>query len=237
MEVKLVRSRAPTLDADAVVVLECGGQPNVPNLRSRSRRLYEFRRDQGKPLEFTLLHGLEGYKARRVLIAGAGKRGEIRTGSAAKNRRRRRALSEGQRRHGSDRFRARRRPDAAAQRRGRRRRRILGAWEPDYLKDRQEEKPQGHLRPESIAAGSGSALWTPRWNAGALSAEARICRARYLCRTAQSAHPDWLARASRARKMAEPAGLSFEVLDQDRMRQLGMGALLGWRRAAPRRRP
>src|SRR5437588_2908082 len=33
--------------------------------------------------------------------------------------------------------------------------------------------------------------------------------------------------ADRARQMAEAAGLSFEVLDQDRMRQLGMGALLG----------
>jgi leucyl aminopeptidase len=33
--------------------------------------------------------------------------------------------------------------------------------------------------------------------------------------------------AARARAMAQEAGLSCEVLDQDRMRQLGMGALLG----------
>ena len=36
-----------------------------------------------------------------------------------------------------------------------------------------------------------------------------------------------LTLADRARRMAEACGLSFEVLDQDRMRQLGMGALLG----------
>ena len=33
--------------------------------------------------------------------------------------------------------------------------------------------------------------------------------------------------ADRARAMADEAGLEYEVLDQDRMRQLGMGSLLG----------
>src|ERR1700719_4523186 len=72
MEVKLVRSRASELDADAVVVLEWEGAVR-PEFEKPLAGLYSSGEIKGKPLEFTLLHGLEGYKPRRVLIAGAGK--------------------------------------------------------------------------------------------------------------------------------------------------------------------
>ena len=44
----------------------------APELEKPLAALYNPARSPGKLLEFTLLHGLEGYRARRVLIAGAG---------------------------------------------------------------------------------------------------------------------------------------------------------------------
>ena len=56
--------------------------------RARIRRLLAALRQSGeitgKLLEFTLLHGLPGYKARRVLVAGAGKRDKFDAASLRK---------------------------------------------------------------------------------------------------------------------------------------------------------
>lgn len=72
MDLKLVRSQASEVEADAVVVLVPEGPP-PPEFEKPLGTLYESGEITGKFLEFTLLHGLEGYKARRVLIAGMGK--------------------------------------------------------------------------------------------------------------------------------------------------------------------
>src|ERR1035437_2169621 len=73
MDLKLVRSKVSEIEADAVVVLVPEGPP-PPEFEKPLAALYESGEITGKFLEFTLLHGLEGYKARRVLIVGAGKR-------------------------------------------------------------------------------------------------------------------------------------------------------------------
>src|SRR5580700_6309839 len=73
MEIKLIRSRASELDDDAVVVLEWEDSVR-PEFAKPLAALYSSGEIKGKPHEFTLLHGLEGFKARRILIAGAGKR-------------------------------------------------------------------------------------------------------------------------------------------------------------------
>src|SRR5271167_4643158 len=71
MELKLVHAPASAVEADAVVVLEWEGTESADAL-AELRKSGEI---TGKLLEFTLLHGLAGYKARRVLVAGAGKPG------------------------------------------------------------------------------------------------------------------------------------------------------------------
>src|ERR1700733_3751154 len=70
MEVKLVHAPASAIEADALVVLEWEGTESADSF-SELRQSGEI---TGKLLEFTLLHALAGYKARRVLVAGAGKR-------------------------------------------------------------------------------------------------------------------------------------------------------------------
>ncbi len=57
-----------------------------------------------------------------------------------------------------------------------------------------------------------------------------IAEAQNYAREVASEPPNQLtpmAMAARARQMAEQFGLACEVLEQDRMKQLGMGALLG----------
>src|SRR5262249_13680091 len=61
------------LENDALVLLEWEDSRR-PLLEKRLESFYSSGEITGKPLEFTLLHGVEGYKARRVLLAGAGKR-------------------------------------------------------------------------------------------------------------------------------------------------------------------
>jgi leucyl aminopeptidase len=73
MELKLVRSSASHLDADAVVVIEFERSTRTEFAKPLAA-LYASGEIRGKRREFTLVHGLEGYKARRVLIGGAGKR-------------------------------------------------------------------------------------------------------------------------------------------------------------------
>src|SRR5580700_2556589 len=138
MELKLVQSKASDLEADAVVVLEWEGSAR-PEFEKPLAALYSSGEIKGKPLEFTLLHGLQGYKARRVLIAGAGKREKFDApalrnlaGAAVRFLKGKGvatlafALEDG--------FNSPAHVTAAVEGAA------LGAWEPDYLKTDQEEK-------------------------------------------------------------------------------------------------
>jgi len=83
MELTLVRTKASGIDTDVVVLLdwEDGDRgKSSPPLAA----FYNSGEITGKLLEFTLLHGLEGYKSRRVLIAGAGKREKFDTAALRK---------------------------------------------------------------------------------------------------------------------------------------------------------
>jgi len=222
MECNLVRRRPSDLDADAVVVLQWEGAPR-PDFEKSLAAFYASGEIKGKSLEFTLLHGLTGYKARRVLIAGAGKREQFDAadlrklaGAAVRFLKGKGiatlafALDDG----------IDSPEDVAAAVEGA----VLGAWEPDYLKTDQDEKnkPIGVV---TIAAQSRE----PSLDA-ALEKGRTIAEAANLTRDIAVEPPNLLtplALAERARRMAAECGLSFEALDRDRMRQLGMGALLG----------
>jgi leucyl aminopeptidase len=222
MELKLVRSSVSDLDVDAVVVIEFEGSTR-PEFVKPLAALYASGEIRGKRLEFTLLHTLVGYKARRVLIAGAGKREKF---DAAELRKLAGAAVRFLDGKGIATLAFALDEDltapehVAATAEGA----ILGAWEPDYLKTDKEEKNEP-IRSVSIATRSEDPAVDAALEKGGIIAEAAN-----LSRDIAVEPPNLLTPlilADRARRMAEACGLSFEMLDQDRMRQLGMGALLG----------
>jgi leucyl aminopeptidase len=222
MQCNLVRSKPSDLEVDAVVVVQFEGSPR-PEFEKSLDAFYASGEIKGKSLEFTLFHGLEGHKARRILIAGAGKREKFDSaalrklaGAAVRFLKRKGistlafALDEG----------ADSPEHVTATVEGA----ILAAWEPDYLKTDQEEKnkPIGAI---TIATVNPDGALNAALEKGRIIAEAAN-----LTRDISVQPPNLLtplALAEHARSMAAASGLSFEILDRDRMRQLGMGALLG----------
>jgi leucyl aminopeptidase len=222
MECKLVRSKPSDLDVDAVVVLQWEGPPR-PEFEKSLAAFYASGEIRGKSLEFTLLHGFDGYKARRVLIAGAGKSEKFDPAALRKLAGAAVRFLKGK---GiatlaftlEDGVNSPAHVTAAVEGA------LLGAWEPDYLKTDQEEKnkPIGAV---TIATLSPEPALDAALEKGRIIAEAANLTRDIAVEPPNLLTP--LALAERARRMAAESGLSFEVLDQDRMRQLGMGALLG----------
>src|SRR5580698_3177049 len=138
MQLELLQSKASDLDVDAVVVLAWEGSPR-PEFERPLAAFYSSGEIKGKRLEFTLLHGLDGYKARRILIAGAGKREKF---DAAALRKLAGAAVRFLKGKGiatvafalDDGANAPEHVTAAVEGG------ILGAWEPDYLKTDKNEK-------------------------------------------------------------------------------------------------
>jgi len=222
MELKLVQVRANEIDADVVVVLEWEGSTRA-EFEKPLADLYASGEIKGKPHEFTLVHRIEGFKARRVLIAGAGKREKFDVASLRK-------LAGSAVRHlkgkgiGTLSFALDDSTSTPAHLAAAAEGAILGLWEPDYLKTDKAEKDKPVSSITFATMASDPAL------AFALQKGRIVAEAANLSRDIAVEPPNLLtplALADRARKMAQACGLSFEVLDQDRMRQLGMGALLG----------
>ena len=177
----------------------------------------------GKLFELTVLHGLAGYKARRVLVAGAGKREKFDLASFWKLTAAAARLLKGKGAKsaaialeaGFD------SPDhvsAAAQAV------IEACWEPDQRKTAADKDGSRSIEELAISVSAPSSL------EAALAAGQIIGEAANLTRDISVEPPNVLtpmALADRARAMAKANGLACEVLDTDRMRQLGMGALLG----------
>jgi leucyl aminopeptidase len=222
MELKLVRAKASALDTDVVVVIEWEGSPR-PEFEKALAALYSSGEIKGKSLEFTLLHNLSGFKASRVLIAGAGKREKF---DAAALRKLAGAAVRFLAGKGIATFAFALDDDmsapehVAATVEGA----LLGVWEPDYLKTDKEEKNKP-ITSITIATQRQDPTLDAALEKGRIIAEAANLTRDIAVEPPNLLTP--LALADRARRMAAACGLSFEVLDQDRMRQLGMGALLG----------
>jgi leucyl aminopeptidase len=219
MEIKLGGSFAAA-ETDALVLLEFEGQRRS-DLAAPLGDLYESGEIAGKALELTLVHGVPGFKARRVLVAGAGKTEKfdasvVRKVAAAsvrflKSKGVKSAVLalDGNLANAAN-------VSAAAIGS------ITGGWEPDRhkTKDRESDKTIGSF----TIAGDVSEF------SGALEYGVIVGEAINLSRDIAVEPPNLLTPttlAERARAMAKETGLSFEVLDRDRMTQLGMGALLG----------
>jgi leucyl aminopeptidase len=223
MKLKLAGPDCAGLDCDALILLEFEGAPRT-DLPAATAAFRESGEITGKFLEMTLLHNLAGFEARRVLLAGAGKRDKLETASfwklAAAAARFLKgkgvssaviALEEG--------FDSEAWVSAAAQAF------IEGVWEPDQLKTATDKDSSRTIAELTICARGDLSALQP-----ALAAGQAIGEAANLTRDISVEPPNVLtprALAGRARAMAEANGLACDVLDTDRMRQLGMGALLG----------
>ena len=219
MELTLDRKSPFEVQADALIVLEFEEQSSLPKGYEPMREAGELK---GKLKEFALLHHVPGYKAHLILVAGAGMKksfhsSDLRTVIAASVRfLKARHLGKASLVLPED-LSTPEHVSAASEGA------ILGDFECDRLKsDHAEDTPLASFH--IVVDGGGDDL------------EAGLKRGRILAESQNFARalgnepanlltPTILA--DRAQAMARETGLGFEVLDEARMRELGMGALLG----------
>jgi leucyl aminopeptidase len=217
MNINLEARPIAEVDADALVAIGFEGGP-PPGAADQVKELYDTGEFTGKALDISVLHRPPGLKAKRLVLAGGGKRdkfdsSQLRKLSGAVLRSLKCkgirgitfALDEA---FHSDEF-------AAAA--------VEGAILGDFESDRYKTDPKkNEKRVDSFAVLGASKAAVDR---GRILAEAQN-----FTRGLANDPPNLLTPmrlAERARELATEFGLECEILDQDRMRQLGMGALLG----------
>jgi len=218
MEIRLEPKELGEVDSDALIVVGFEAAPPESTAADQVKELYDSGEFSGKALELAILHRPAGLKAKRLMLAGGGKRerfdaGDLRklVGAAVRSLKGKGihtialALDDSLR---SDDF------VAAA---------VEGAVLADVENDRYKTDPKKNekkVESFSVLGGSPDAL-----DRGRILAEAQNFSRDLANEPANVLTPTLLA--ERATQMASEFGLECEVLDQDRMRQLGMGALLG----------
>ena len=216
MDLKLLAANPAGVETDALVLIETEGGRRAE--LSAYSDLYESGEIAGKPLEFTLLHGVAGVAARRVLVTGAGKAEKITpsgfrkvAGAAVRH-----LKGKGVRSVAIA-------VDDAAWVESAVRGVLEGAWEPDALKTSKE--PSKAIGSVSILVSEVTPAVEAAFEKGRIIAESINVTRDIAVEPPNTLTP--LAMADRARAVAEAEGISIEVLDRDRMTQLGMGSLLG----------
>jgi len=222
MDIKLEPKKLADVESDALVIVGFEGTPPEGASADQIKELYDSGEFSGKALEIAILHRPAALKAKRLVLGGGGKpekfnAAELRklTGAVVRALKSKGvhsitlALDEPLR---SDDF------VASA---------VEGAILADIENDRYKTDPKKNEKwIESFSvlvdqkAGSQAAV-----DRGRILAEAQNFTRDLANQPANVLTPTVLAQ--RAREMASEFGLECEILDQDRMRQLGMGALLG----------
>ncbi len=219
------QASAAEIDADALIVPAF--EKDAPRLGTPADEaitgFYESGEFTGKEFTTAVLHNPEGLKAKRLVLAGCGKKEDFtparlrKVTGAALRRVRSKAV-----RHPALLLREEHsRPDyARAAVEGA----LAGAWDPDRYKtggDKNEKKTASF----TIAGAAGGDALRQAVIRGRVLGEAMNFARELAAEPANRLGPSVLA--ERARKMASENGLECEVLDRERMKQLGMGALLG----------
>jgi leucyl aminopeptidase len=223
MEVDLNTGRFDEVETEALAVLSFEGAPDAAVDAATAgwlKELYESGEFSGKARETVLLHRPAGFRAKRLLVVGGGKAEEFTPADmrqaaaiAARTLQSKRvpriAFAPGAD-HASAEF-------ASAAVEGA----ILGVFEPDRYKteSKKDEKPV-----EAFSLVGGAEL------RDAVEQARILAQAQNFARELANEPANLLTPvdlANRARETAAAYGLECEVLDRDRMRQLGMGALLG----------
>jgi leucyl aminopeptidase len=219
METKLTYQPFERVDADALAVVFFEDQLTPAELAGLSGWIDDLKSSgefSGKSGELAVRHRPEGLAAKRIALVGAGKKDRFDSaalrkavGSAT------RALKEkGVKKlawwlGGGD-------AEAAVEGA------ILGGFEPDQHKPSSEAKSLESFTVVGAAGGSGL---EGAFERGRIVAEAQNFTRELVNEPANQLPP--MVLVGRAQAMAKEFGLECEVLEQDRMRQLGMGALLG----------
>ncbi len=218
MEIRLETKQLREVDADALVMLGFESAPPEAAPADQIKELYDSGEFSGKSLEIAILHRPAGLKAKRLVLAGGGKRDKF---TAAELRKLIGATVRALKAKGihsitlalDEAFRS---DDFAAAA-------VEGAVLADLENDRYKTDPkknEKHVDSFAVLGGSQAAV-----DRGRILAEAQNFTRELANEPANVLTPTLLA--ERAKQMASEYGLECEVLDQDRMRQLGMGALLG----------
>ncbi len=218
MEIRKIEANRDGIQADALVVVAFEGARPDGLSDERIADVFDSREFTGKALEIAVLHRPAGLQAKRLVLAGGGKSDQFTPAEARKLAAVAvRALrSKGARSIVLELPSAQRGDDfTAAAIEGA----LLGEFEPDrYKTDPQKNEKQ--VEWFAVAGASDGAI-----ERGRILGEAQNYARELANEPANRLTP--LIIADRARELAAEFQLDCEVLDQDRMRQLGMGALLG----------
>ncbi len=218
MEIRVEPKKLAEVDSDALVIVGFEGAPPDTPAADQTKELYDSGEFSGKALEIAILHRPGGLKAKRLVLAGGGKRDKF---DAAELRKLSGAVVRALKAKGvhtiafalDDAWRS---DDFAAAA-------VEGAVLADLENDRYKTDPKkNEKKVDSFSVLGGSQAAVDR---GRVLAEAQNFTRDLANEPANVLTPTLLA--ERATQMAAEFGLECEVLDQDRMRQLGMGALLG----------
>jgi leucyl aminopeptidase len=216
METRLQYQPLEKIEADAVGVVLFEEEPAPAELKFATAWIEELRQSgefSGKNEELAVLHAPQGIRAKRLVVVGGGKRAgsDLRKCVAGTVRD---LKQKGVKRlawwlNGGD-------PEAAVEGA------LTGAFEPDIHKTANQGKSLDEFC--VVSATNGKDL-DAAFERGKILAESQNFTRDLANEPANRMTPTIMA--DRARQMAAECGLECEVLDQDRMRQLGMGSLLG----------
>ncbi|HWZ32887.1 MAG TPA: leucyl aminopeptidase [Bryobacteraceae bacterium] len=216
MDTKLLYQPLDKIEADAVAVVLYENDPAPADLKFATSWLDEMRASgefAGKTDELAVLHQPQGIRAKRLVVVGGGKRDafDLRKATATTVRvlKQKGVKTLAWWLNGAD-------PEAAVEGA------ILGNFEPDFYKTSNQGKS---LDAFHVVAATNGAELDKAFERGRILAESQNFTRDLVNEPANRLTPTILA--DRARAMAAESGLECEVLDQDRMRQLGMGSLLG----------
>jgi leucyl aminopeptidase len=216
MDTKLLTQTLDKIEADAVAVVLFENESAPGELKFASAWLDELKASgefSGKTDEIAVLHQPQGIRARRLVAVGGGKRDSFdlrrAAGAAVRNLKQKGVKTLAWWLNGAD-------AEAAVEGA------ILGNFEPDQYKTANQGKS---LDAFLAVASTKDPRVEAAFERGRVLGEAQNFTRQIVNEPANRLTPTALA--DRARAMASEMGLECEVLDQDRMRQLGMGALLG----------
>lgn len=231
MQVQIETSPLEKLTADALAVIcfEAESAPGAnadPEIAAQSGWLADLRASgefTGKIYETAILHRPQGITAKRLVVVGGGKREKFSTiearnigGALVRALKCKGVRSIALALEGTNITR-----DLTAVVEGA----VLGAWEADkYKSDPKIKENQVDSFTVAVPRGNTSDL-NEALRRGDIIAESQNLTRDLVNEPANKLTPSVLAEA--AKKMASEVGLACEVLDQNQMAKLGMGALLG----------
>jgi leucyl aminopeptidase len=220
MECKLVCAPLEQVEADAVAEVLFEDGEGVPAAKAWLDELKSSGEFTGKPGEMAVLHLPQGLKAKRLVVVGGGNKDKF---DAAALRKAVGALARALKQKGVKRLALMLGGGSAeAAVEGAVEGAILGNYEPDMNKPSTDAKP---LAAFDVVAAAKTPQLEEALRRGVILAEAQNFTRDLGNEPSNRMTP--LVLASKAREMAAAYGLDIEVLDRDRMQQLGMGSLLG----------